>query len=247
MNRTPLIGITPNYEEDERIGMVTDLGTKGQDWNYIAGDYITMVEKCGGIPIILPVGDTAYIDDILDSIDALIISGGSDVGPDLYGEFPIPELGKVNPRRDIYEIPLIRKAYERDMTVLGICRGIQIMNVALGGTLYQDIVKELGVLPHSIPNYPRNTGWHKVTFTKGSMIEEIFGKSSIMTNSYHHQAVKIPCRDSVITGKTEDGVAEVLEFPKKKFFLAVQWHPEMMYDSEEQLLLTRALISACSK
>ena len=241
----PVIGITPNYEEDERIGIVTDLGTSGQDWNYIAGDYTSMIEKAGGIPVILPIADTQYIDDVLDSIDGLLISGGSDVGPELYHEFPIPELGKVNTRRDMYEVALIRRAFERDIPMLGICRGIQMINVALGGTLYQDVVKQLNVLPHSTPHYPRNTGWHEVHFTEGSMAEKIFGKSSIMTNSYHHQSVKKACNGSVITGKTSDGIVEVLEFPEKRFAVAVQWHPEMMYDSAEQLLLSEAFIKSC--
>ena len=247
MSRRPIIGITPNYEKEDRIGFLTDLGAEDQDWNYIAGDYMYMTEKCGGVPIVIPIESTENIDEILSVLDGIIISGGSDVDPSLYGEEPHEKLGKVNIGRDIFEDALIKKAVAMDMPVLGICRGIQAINVAIGGTLYQDVKSQLQARPHSKDDVKRNLAWHEVHLKEGSRIREIFGKGSIMTNSFHHQAVKVPGEGAVVTGTGPDDIAEVLEMPDKRFVVAVQWHPEMMFDSEEQLKLCRAFVESCKK
>lgn len=152
------------------------------------------------------------------------------------------------PKRDRQDIEIANYfLLEKKKPVLGICRGIQIINVACGGTLYQDLVKEGGFESHSGSRYPRNEGWHRVDFEPRSRFADIFGKSSVMVNSYHHQGVRLPGKGCEIKGKSEDGVPEAIEVMNHPFALAVQWHPEMMFDSEEQVKLLAAFVDAAKK
>ena len=141
----------------------------------------------------------------------------------------------------------IPESYEKKKPVLGICRGIQIINVACGGTLYQDLVKEGGFESHSGSRYPRNEGWHRIDFETQSRFADIFETSSIMVNSYHHQGIRVLGKGCEIKGKSEDGVPEAIEVMNHPFALAVQWHPEMMFDSGEQVKLLAAFVDAAKK
>lgn len=134
---------------------------------------------------------------------------------------------------------------EHDKPILGICRGIQIMNVAFGGTLFQDVGKQCNGYVHFNTSYPRNTAWHSNRLAPGSLLEKIYGKTEIMTNSYHHQAMDKPGEGVVATAWSEEGIIEGMEVPGRKFVVAVQWHPEMMFDSEEQYKLFDAFVEAC--
>ena len=242
----PLIGITCNYDYHDNIGLTSKVGTAGQDWNYVAGDYVYAVEKAGGIPIVLPVyEDFENLRTVLDKLDGVIMSGGHDVGPEQYGQGN-KACGMITPQRDCQELEMVRYlANHTDKPVLGICRGIQIINVAMGGTLYQDLQTEGFFLNHSGFAYPRNHAWHDVLLQDDSALAAIFDKTRLQVNSYHHQAVLSPGESVRITARASDGVIEGLEIPDKPFFIAVQWHPEMMYDSEEQLKLLKAFVDAC--
>ena len=247
--KKPVIGITCNYDYKDEVGMVSDMGTPGQDWNFVAGDYVYILEKAGAVPVIIPQYENPQnVKSILECLDGVVITGGHDVDPVCYGEFPKEYCVRVMPKRDRQDIEIANYfLLEKKKPVLGICRGIQIINVACGGTLYQDLVREGGFESHSGSRYPRNEGWHRVDFEPRSRFADIFGKSSVMVNSYHHQGVRLPGKGCEIKGKSEDGVPEAIEVMNHPFALAVQWHPEMMFDSEEQVKLLAAFVDAAKK
>lgn len=242
-----LIGITCNYFISDRWGFSTEIGVQEQDWQILASDYINSVRDSGGEAVILTADDEfERIHELADRLDGVIISGGHDICPDLYGERAGAYLGCLTPRRDIFEIELSRYILNRtDKPILGICRGIQIMNIAMGGTLYQDL-RSSGFAEHSLASYPRNAASHSVLLKEESFFAELYQSSNIKVNSLHHQAVKdlAPCFETF--GKSEDGLTEAIAMRGKRFAAAVQWHPEMMYDNEQQQRLFAAFVNACS-
>jgi putative glutamine amidotransferase len=245
----PLIGITCNYDYRELVGIASCMGVAGQDWNFLSGDYVYAVQEAGGIPVLIP--QFKNFDDakvLLDRLDGVLVSGGHDVGAENYGAFPKPYAGMVVAMRDAQDIAVTKyMTFERDKPVLGICRGIQIMNVAFGGTLYQDLEKEGGFEHHFGDKYPRNTPWHSVSFEKNSLMASIYGADKIMVNSFHHQGVKTAGKDVRITALSSDGVSEAIELQGHKFVVGVQWHPEMMFDSQEQKKLLRFFVKECAE
>lgn len=195
----------------------------------VSTHYIRSVELAGGLPIMLPLLPTA--DDAqayLDTIDALLLTGGDeDVSPILYGENPCQALTQVSPERDAFEAELVRGAMERKMPILAICRGVQILNVTMGGTLYQDIYSQCDdCLGHSPKDMPVDTLYHEVTFEEGSTMESIFGATKIQTNSFHHQAIKEVAEGFKATGHSSEGIIEAIEYTGDAPVIGVQWHPE---------------------
>ena len=197
--KRPLIGVTCNYDYRDTVGITSGMGIVGQDWNFVAGDYVYILEKAGAIPVLIPVYkdcDEESIKEFLNKLDGVIISGGHDVGPEQYNTPTKGYCGTIIPQRDNHDIAVAKYFMnEIKKPILGICRGIQIMNVAAGGTLYQ--------------------------------------------------AVKDPGKDIEIIAKSADGVPEAIVQKNHPFSVAVQWHPEMMYDSDEQLKLLKAFVDAC--
>ena len=242
----PVIGITVNYNYSDHVARTCGLGILGQDFNYVAGDYVAAIEKAGGIPLLIPqTYDFENLKPLLDMCDGVLISGGHDVDPRRYGQRNLYS-GEIAVERDEQDLFITRYITENtDKPLLGICRGIQILNVAFGGTLWQDIEKQCNAHRHFGDSYPRNIGWHVNKLQPGSKLAEIFGKEEIMTNSFHHQAVAEPGEGVTITSYSEEGVAEAIEVAGHKFVMAVQWHPEMMYDSEEQKKIFTAFVNAC--
>lgn len=244
--KKPLIGITCNYDYRDSLGMASGVGTSGQDWNYVAGDYVYAVEKAGGVPVLIPqCSQFQVMNPLLEMLDGVLISGGHDVGPEHYGAFTKGYCGTVIPMRDQQDLELAQYCLQKKKPVLGICRGIQILNVATGGTLYQDLEKEGGYEHHFGDKYPRNVAWHTVSLLPDSRLAAIYGKEEIKVNSFHHQAVRASVEGSRVVGVSSDGVSEAIEIADHPFAIGVQWHPEMMYDSEEQLKLIRAFVDAC--
>lgn len=243
----PVIGITCNFDDRDEIGMVSHMGGAGQKWQFLADNYITSVEKAGGVPVILPICDNMEtVKDMVSRIDGVLISGGNDIDPRRYGERAKSCCGTILPKRDDQDLALACYVLEEtDKPILAICRGIQVLNVAAGGSLYQDLEEEGGFEHHFMDMYPQNRISHEITARAGSKIRQIYGKNQIGVNSFHHQAVRNPGNGLAITAVSEDGVPEAIEREGSRFVVGVQWHPEKMEDSAEQQKIFQALVSAC--
>lgn len=236
----PLIGIPC------RIGTRVD---KDVATNYNNKAYTDAVERAGGVPILIPVlQDFSTLATIFARIDGLLLSGGIDIHPAAYQEEPHPLLSKTNAHMDELELTLARMALEKDLPTLGICRGHQLLNVALGGSLYQDLGTQYpSAIRHGNWDLPRNTLAHQVRLQEDSRICKILGVTEVSVNSLHHQAIKIPGNGVQISGYAEDGVAEFMEVPEQSFMLAAQSHPEELhYDHPLWMKLFYAFIEACA-
>ena len=194
-------------------------------------DYVRSVEQAGAVPVVLPPVSPGDVPALLDRLDGVLLSGGVDVDPVLYGQVPHPKLGRVNRRRDDFELALTREALRRDVPILAICRGHQVLNVATGGTLVQDVPSLMkGVVQHD-GRGPRWRRAHRVEVTAPSRLREILGQDALSVNSIHHQGVDRVGGDLVVSARCpEDGVIEGLEMPGRRFVVAVQWHPESFWN-----------------
>jgi len=189
--------------------------------------YVASVRQAGGQVIILPpVDDENMTDQYLDICDGLILSGGGDIDPLFWGELPSPQLMEISPRRDAFELALTRQALERDLPILGICRGCQVINVAAGGSLVQDLA---GELCHS-QKAPRDYPIHAIFIKSGTLLLKLLGQNEVRVNSFHHQAVGNLGRDLLISARAADGTVEAVESRSHQFVLGLQWHPETMND-----------------
>ena len=211
-DRQPVIGITGNYE---------DLTCK------LGQGYYKSVVAAGGVPVIIPpVADTDTIVNTLSRIDGLILSGGGDFNPLWTGEEPSVKLGGINKERDLPELLITRLAYNRQIPMLGICRGIQTLAIALGGEVDQDI-SDKGTVKHS-QNADRSEPTHSVTIAHDSILAQLYNHERIAVNSFHHQAVKAPGNQFRVVAKAADGIIEAIESTEFKSILGVQWHPECL-------------------
>jgi putative glutamine amidotransferase len=207
------------------------------------------LEHAGAIPILIPLfEDARALDALLPRLDGLLLSGGGDVQPQRYGEDPYPNLEMLDPRLDEIELTLASWALEEDIPTLGICRGMQLMNVVAGGSLYQDLHDQYpSNIRHCNRDQPRTHLSHRVFTEPGSLMERVLGTHEFWANSLHHQAVKTPGKDVHISGHAEDDVAELLEIPGYRFMMAVQCHPEEIYSLVPACArLFEAFVQACS-
>lgn len=211
--------------------------------------YVHAIEYAGGVPILIPVlNDLSMFDTLLPRLDGLLLPGGLDIAPSRYGEEPHPMLGDLTLQLDELELTLTSRALDEDMPIIGICRGIQLLNVALGGTLYQDLpAQHPGRVRHMNLNLPRSQPVHKVYIEAGSRMEKVLGTREFMANSLHHQAIKDPGKGVRVSGRAEDGVAELLEAPDYRFVMAMQCHPEEIYLQEPACArFFAAFVKACT-
>lgn len=224
----PVVGIT-TYVEQARWG----------SWDVPAVllpfRYVERVEAAGGRAVLIPPASEG-IDEVLERLDALVFAGGSDLDPELYGEPAHPETIGVRPERDAGEVPLMRRALERDLPVLGVCRGMQLMSIVCGGSLVQH-------LPDAVGTHDHRTGdgtyaLHRVHLERGTRAHQILGPSASVP-SYHHQGIK-SAGSLVVSGYAHDDTPEAVEDPDKRFALGVLWHPEV----SEDLRLFEALVTA---
>lgn len=197
--------------------------------------YVKAIEEAGGIALLIPPQiERSALEQLCGLLDGLLLSGGEDVAPTLYGEEQLPECGEADPERDSLEWALARLALERDLPVFGICRGMQMLNVAAGGTLYQDVPSQRPASQrHEWSDSPRDLRAHEIAITPGSRLAQILGSERAAVNSLHHQAVARPGADVAITAVAPDGVAEALEIGGRAYALAVQYHPEELYTDDE--------------
>lgn len=243
----PIIGITCKKEFIPEIYPLTsNRAAIVQRSQYILQDYIDRIIEAGGLPVPVPVYDEMEsVKQLVDRFDGIIFMGGADITPEFYGERMDAACGGLNPEQDMQELALAKYMIEEtDKPVLGICRGIQVINVALGGNLYQDLAKQGTFEHHRCSQLPGKYPVHDVNAEKGTKLYEIFGEEKIHVNSYHHQAVKNLGKGLIASGITNDHVVEAVEYPGKKFVVGVQWHPEMMFDSEQQKKIFRKLVEA---
>lgn len=247
----PLIGICTNYSTEQSIGQATGLGLQEQEWHLLADDYISVIEKAGGIPVILPLTESNETrKQLLGKLDGILFTGGSDIDPQQYGELPRYGLGSIAPQRDQHEIELAKMAlYETTLPILGVCRGMQLLNVVSGGTLYQDLKRDKPEgINHLILASPKYHPVHPVTMTPSSKFHQIFNAETIGVNSYHHQAIKEIGKGFEATMLAPDGIIEGIELEGERFVCAVQWHPEMMVDHMPEIApLFTSFVNASAK
>lgn len=213
----PIIGITC---------ITTDLAIG------IGTSYINAIEHAGGTPVLLPlVRDNNCIEDFISLIDGLLLSGGVDVDPLFYGEEPVPAMGKIDVDKDYVEMALISTALKLDLPILGICRGIQVLNVAAGGTLYQDIYANPGKILKHRQDAPGSYATHTLDVYESSKLMTIIKQTKIRTNSFHHQAVKEVAPGFITSAIARDNIIEGIESTSHRFVIGVQFHPELMWQN----------------
>ena len=214
----PVIGITAGFSDDGERFSLRD-------------DYVHAVEMAGGLPLVLAPGSLALVPEMLARLQGLLLSGGADVDPGLYGEAPHPTVKNVRAERDAFELALARRALDTELPLLAICRGQQVLNVATGGTLVQDIPSQVkGAADHD-PAGERWDAAHEVRILPGTRLRAILGRDQVAVNSFHHQSVKTPGRGVCVSAySAPDDVIEGIELPTHRFAVGVQWHPEAFWD-----------------
>lgn len=246
----PLIGITTYFVKDSFMGTERIRGTAGQDMSMSTIDYSACVEKAGGIPVTIPLLDNEdYINDLVDKLDGFLFCGGPDIHPYYYGQSLKKGQGLVVLERDKFELKLLERVLKKNKPVFGICRGLQLINIFFGGTIYQDIDQtKLTDIEHISNMIPKYCYSHKVSIYKKSKLFEAFDRDDIDVNSYHHQAVDKLGKGLKETAWAEDGIIEGIENDDYYFVVGVQWHPEMMGEVHgEQLNLFKMFIKYTNK
>ena len=233
----PLIGLTTDREVSNRQTRLLN----------VPEEYSQAVIRAGGAPILIPIGfRKADLPELINRLDGVILIGGGDIGLEHFNGQPHPRVGGVEPDRDDLELTLVRLMVEADRPLLGICRGLQVMNVALGGTLFTDISaqKEHALCHDWYPGHPRNYLAHSVEISPHSRLHKITAGSSLEVNSLHHQGIDVlsPHLEAVATAP--DGLVEAVELPNARFCLGVQWHPEWLWTSPANQAIFQALIQA---
>lgn len=227
--KKPIIGISGNF-------LIDNSGIfPGYERAYVNNDYVNAIIESGGIPYIIPiVEDEKIIEEQIKNIDGLLLSGGQDVNPLIYNEEPCKELGIISPKRDFFDICLIKYAMKKNKPILGICRGSQILNVANGGSLFQDLKYiESSYIKHN-QNHSPNLTTHSVIIKDDSKLRKFFEKT-ILVNSFHHQAIKKVGDNLKISALSKDGVVEAIESKDNRFIIGIQWHPEMLAKNNENM------------
>lgn len=235
----PVIGLTSQSEE-----------IKGTKLNKLKYTYINALEAAGAIPIVLP--NLKYVEDvevILGRVDGILFTGGEDISPLLFGEQPKRETIDISYERDRMEMELFRTAYKKGTPILGICRGLQLINVSLGGTLYQDIPSQVENSHGHLSSYDVKGGYHSISILKDTRLSDIFEEEKIFVNSQHHQSIKDLADGLKINSIASDGVVEGIELrSSERFLLGVQFHPECMAFSDEKFLkIFSYFTKKCSK
>ncbi len=238
----PIIGITPDYNAGDR----EDMGGKEPTY-FLRARYVQAIEDAGGLPIVFPlVTHSKQQKQLLSQVDGLLVTGsGSDLDPEIYGERQCVPFRQMSKQRSDLEIGLSRLVYKASVPTLGICGGMQSINVALGGTLIQDIAVQHSTDIDHLPSWSATKNAHAIQVTPRTLLHRIVGKPKIRVNSSHHQSVKkVPGR-LITSAVAPDGVIEAIEAPSHPFLLGVQWHPEFLYKHYPiQKKLFQALIKA---
>jgi len=224
-SRRPTIGISPDFSAARPDSAFPLYELKVP--------YADAVLRAGGLPFVLPYSDDpTCVEAYLERMSGLLVTGGAfDLPPESYGETAREGMGPVKPGRTAFETALMRGALKRNMPVLGICGGMQLLHVLLGGTLFQDIGREVQGANEHEQKHDRAQPQHPVEVKEGTQLAEAVGRGQLMVNSTHHQAAKAAGQNVVVSAVAPDGVVEAIESPQYAFALGVQWHPEYMMNT----------------
>lgn len=236
--KKPMIGVLPLFDTEK-------------DSCWMLPGYLKAIENAGGIGVMLPLTtNQEVIRTLADTFDGFLFTGGHDINPGLYGEEIEDVCGELCEERDVMESLLFQLVVELDKPAFGICRGLQLFNGLLGGTLYQDLPSQRSVgkkIAHKQKS-PYTQPAHVVSIEKGNSLYEIVGKESLMVNSYHHQGIKQLSEQLQAVAYAEDELVEAVAMPRKKFVMAVQWHPEFSYQVDDaSCRLFEHFVKACEK
>ncbi len=212
--------------------------------------YLDAVLNAGGLPILLPAClPVEALPGLLHDCEGVLLSGGGDLHPARYGEAAHPAIHSIDPERDAFELALVPLVLAADMPLLAICRGCQVLNAALGGTLWWDIPSQLPEAGRHdwYPAYPRDLLAHKIALEAGTRLAEVLGAEPARVNSLHHQAARKLGEGLMVCAQAEDGVIEGIELPERRFALGVQWHPECLPEDERMQGLFRAFVQAAGE
>lgn len=235
----PLIGVTTRNAKD----------SDGNPTVTVGHNYVRAIVEAGGLPFLIPcMLDEEDFNDIYSRLDGILFTGGGDVSLEYFSGSDHPRIGDVDEMRDFTEISLLRTAADDGKPMLGICRGAQVMNIALGGTLYTHIIDQLkGAVDHDYPGNLRTTLVHPVNVDESAKAAEIFGEILLHVNSLHHQGLKDIAPRLKAVGYSPDGLPEVVEMPDHPYAVAVQWHPEWLTDQPAMQRLFKSFVTASSK
>ncbi len=239
LSKKPVIGISGAYVKHNEY----------MEGVYVHHDYHKSVAANGGIPIILPYISPEIAIETLVLCDGIILSGGEDIDPKLYGQDPHRHLGPITPERDIAEIAMVKYALDNNIPLLAICRGVQILNVALGGSLIQDIPSQVKEPIQHSQKIDRSRETHWVTINTDSKLFEIVGSERVRVNSLHHQAIDKVANDLRVVAQSSDGLVEAVEYiHPTTFTVGVQWHPESMANTNDEMNnVFKEFINSCVK
>jgi putative glutamine amidotransferase len=243
----PLIAVTTSEMRHNPFDSATEQADPPRTEMVLGMKYLEAIGRAGALAMVVPPLPGPAIPALLDRVDGIVLSGGPDLHPDAYGAEPHAQLGPTEPRLDAFELALARAADERDMPILAICRGMQVLNVARGGTLHQHIPDVVGdAIIHRQPGAPGEP-IHAVNVAAGSRLQSIVGHRHVHVNSFHHQGVDALGEGLEITARAEDGTVEAFESAGRRFVVGVQWHAECLVEREEQAALFTALVDACAE
>src|SRR5690625_34206 len=230
----PIIGIIPSIDEENSL-------------YFVHKDNVNAIKEAGGLPILLPY-NFSHINKLMNVIDGLYLTGGYDIDPTFFGEEPHPNLGVINRIRDKFEIEFVQKFLTKRKPILAVCKGSQIVNIALGGDMYQDMYSQIRtpLLQHQQQAIKQHAS-HFVKVVEGSLLHKLVGKSKIKVNSRHHQANRNIGNNLKVSGKSSDGIIESIEGKENSFLLGLQWHPENMACCGDDLSMKiyKGFINAC--
>lgn len=233
----PIIGVSASIKQDGSV-------------YHVSANNMRAIEKAGGIPLILSyLEEESQIEEITEKLDGVYLTGGDDIDPIYFKEEPHPNLGSFHPGRDAFEIKIAQAMFRKNKPILGVCKGAQILNLARGGIMYQDIASQIeGELIQHTQKAANHVPTHDVELTEGSFIHRLVGKSVIRVNSFHHQSNRTPGEGLTFSGVAKDGVIEAIESTTHRFALGVQWHPESLAvkgndDSSKKIF--QGFIDAC--
>ena len=233
----PLIGIAADRALSKTHAFKVEIPEK----------YAESIIRAGGIPLLIPLGlSQDDLEELALRLDGILLAGGGDIDPMLFNGEPHPDLYGIKPERDRQEIDLAHLALRTNMPLLGICRGVQVMNVAMQGGLFTHILDQLpGALQHSTPkNLPRDHIHHKIQIEAGSRLDQIIQMKTIPVNSHHHQGLDKTAQGLHVSAYAPDGLIEAVELPGEPFFLGVQWHPEWLQEHAHANALFSAFCQA---